>query len=139
MKLSVSNTLQNVGAFGVGLFAGCAVNIALITLNSKVLYPPPTGLDLEKSADLATYIASLPIPAFGTVFAAHWGQTVVAGLIATQLAVKPTSPMLWTQTMSCLTMMGSIASIQMLSAPLWTWIEIPFHPLLAWMIAKQFD
>lgn len=40
----------------IGLAAGMAVNMALILLNSKVLYPAPDGLDFKDKAGFQAYV-----------------------------------------------------------------------------------
>ena len=39
--------LWNTRAVVIGLVAGIAINMSLITLNAKVLYPAPKGLDMR--------------------------------------------------------------------------------------------
>jgi hypothetical protein len=132
----------NAGALTLGLFAGCAVNLALISLNSHVLYPPEGSLDLTNLDDFKSYIASLPGAAFGTVFCAHWSQTVVGGYIfalyATESSQSFVSPTVAAQLVAALTMLGSILNILALPgiAPVWTWLEVPIHPILAYLVAS---
>lgn len=125
---------QNVGALVVGLLAGSAANMALISLNSYVLFPPEASLNLENYNDLKTYIAGLPGAAFGTVFAAHWSQTVVGGYLFAMYATIP--PSIATQSIAALTMAGSIINLRVLPAPIWTWLEVPIHPILAYLVAN---
>ena len=35
-----------------------------------------------------------------------------------------------------LSLAGGIVNAAMLSAPLWTWIEMPFYPLVAWLAGR---
>jgi hypothetical protein len=129
---------HNTGAMVLGLLAGCAVNMALISLNSYVLFPPGSELNLTQPDDLKLYIAKLPSAAFGTVFCAHWSQTVVGAYVFCLYATKAVPPMVATQTMAVLTMMGSIMNIRVLPAPAWTWLELPIHPILAYLVATTF-
>ena len=65
------------------MIVGMSVNMALITLISKVLYPAPAGLARKDRPALQPYIDTLPAPAFLVVMAAHLGQAFVGGLVAT--------------------------------------------------------
>lgn len=118
----------------LGLMAGSAANLALISLNSYVLFPPESSLNLENTDDFKAYIASLPSAAFGTVFAAHWSQTVVGGYLFALFATLP--PSIATQSIAALTMAGSIINIRELPGPVWAWLEVPIHPILAYLVAS---
>jgi hypothetical protein len=141
-SLLLRKIAHNASALTLGLFAGCAVNLALISLNSHVLYPPANPLDLSNLDDFKSYIASLPGAAFGTVFCAHWSQTVVGGYIfalyATESSQSFVSPIVAAQLVAILTMLGSILNILALPgiAPVWTWLEVPIHPILAYLVAS---
>jgi hypothetical protein len=141
--LLLRNIASTAGALTVGLLAGCAVNVALISLNSHVLYPPASPLDLTNLDDFKTYVSSLPGAAFGTVFCAHWSQTVVGGYIFALFATEYSSnsfvtPNAAAQLVAALTMVGSIFNMLYLSgiAPVWTWLEVPIHPILAYLVAS---
>jgi hypothetical protein len=141
--LLLRNIASTAGALTLGLLAGCAVNLALISLNSHVLYPPASPLDLTNLDDFKTYVSSLPGAAFGTVFCAHWSQTVVGGYIFALFATEYSSrsfvtPNAATQLVAALTMVGSIFNMLFLSgiAPVWTWLEVPIHPILAYLVAS---
>ncbi|MDG1050068.1 MAG: hypothetical protein P8R46_07665, partial [Planctomycetota bacterium] len=72
----------------VGLAAGMAWNMALIQLNSTVLYPAPEGMDMNDPEQLQAYMDTLPAAAFLVVMAAHLGQALLGGWLAACLAVK---------------------------------------------------
>ena len=119
-----------------GIMAGSAVNMGLITLNVRVFFPMPPGVTFDDHKAFGDYIASLPNMAYIVVFLAHWGQTVVGGYVAGLLSGFYSNPMWMAQSMGALTMAGSVANQFMLPAPLWTWIEVPFHPILAYIVGK---
>jgi hypothetical protein len=135
--------LQNVGAATLGLFAGCAVNISLIMLNTSVFYPLPPDVTMDDTDRFAKYVASLPAPAFWLTFAAHYAQAAVGSWIATQLSTSATAGLLSSQFIGGLTMMGAIVnfvtlnSIEDVELPKWTYIEIPFFPVVSYL-AFQF-
>jgi hypothetical protein len=66
--------LRNIGAVIAGMVVGMALNMALIQLNSLVLFPMPPGTDMNNPEQLNAYIASLPLTAFIVVVLAHLGQ-----------------------------------------------------------------
>jgi hypothetical protein len=67
--------LRNIGAVVVGLIAGNVWNMALIMLNSKVLFPMAEGADPWDPEQLKAYVASLPAHAFLVVLAAGSSAT----------------------------------------------------------------
>ena len=71
--------LRNIGAAVAGLVAGMSLNMALIMLNSKVLFPMPEGMDMYDTEAMNAYIATLPAVAFFVVLAAHLGQSFAGG------------------------------------------------------------
>jgi hypothetical protein len=131
--------LQNLGAGTLGLFAGCAVNMSLIVLNTSILYPLPDGVSMEDTTGFAKYVASLPVPAFLVTFAAHYGQAAVGSYLATKMSTSATAGMISSQIIGALTMMGTIvnlvqfASIDSVELPKWIYIEIPFFPLVSYL------
>ena len=71
--------LRNIGAVVLGLFAGIAVNMGFIMLNSYMLFPMPEGMDMNDPEQMNAYVATLPTAAFLVVLIAHLGQSFVGG------------------------------------------------------------
>ncbi len=67
-----SPMLRNILATLGGFFLGSCVNMALITLNSSVLYPMPPGTDMNDPAAFEAYISGLPMPAFSWFWPHTW-------------------------------------------------------------------
>ena len=136
MSLTASSLLRNGLATVAGLAVGSAVNMGLITLNTSVLFPMPPGVSFEDTKAFGEYIASLPPLAYAVVFAAHYGQAVVGGLVAAQLSTSPRAGEVSCYIIGGLTMLGSIMNTMALPVPAWTWLEIPVFPFLAAFTAK---
>lgn len=131
---AVVSFLRNTAAVLAGLVVGMAVNIALIELNTKLLYPIPPGLQFRHMEEFSRYIARLPLPAFILVFAAHFGQAAVGGYVAARLGTA--KPMVLTQIVGTLTLIGSIINNLSIPVPAWTWIEMPCYPVISWMVGR---
>jgi hypothetical protein len=67
--------LWNTLAVVIGLIAGMAINMSLITFNAKVLYPAYNGLDMRDKEACQAYVDTLLAPVFLLVMAAHLGQS----------------------------------------------------------------
>jgi hypothetical protein len=80
-------------------------------------------------------IQSMPAAAWILVFAAHLGQAFVGGWVAARLGAS--HRMILAMTVGVLSLAGGIANAVMLASPLWTWIEMPFYPLVAWLAGRM--
>jgi hypothetical protein len=110
--------------------------MAIITLNSSsIFYPMPPGVSFEDTEAFGQYIGSLPPLAYAMVFLAHYGQAAVGGYLAAKLASETRADMCC-YIVTALTMIGSIVNIMSLPVPLWTWLEVPFFPILAYYTAR---
>ena len=132
--LSSSSVLRDVGAVMAGLIIGSAVNMSLILLNtSSLMYPLPPGVSFDDPEAFGDYIASLPLGAYVLVFAAHFGQALVGGYVAARIGSSERT-MLLSQVIGLLTMGGAVINnLSIPSIPKWTWIEVPFYPVMAWI------
>jgi len=111
--------------------------MALILLNVNYLYPMPEGVTFEDTEKFGEYIAELPLQAFLMVFAAHFGQSIVGGYVAAKIG---SHPMVLAHIIGILTLLGSLVNnLQIPGVPLWTWIEIPFYPVLAYWVGKYVE
>ena len=127
---------RNLGALLLGLVLGSVANMALIMLNVSYLFPLPEGVTMEDTEAFREYIGSLPITAFVVVFMAHFSQVIVGGYTAARLGTMD-NPLIMTQALALLTMVGSIMNNLSLQVPNWTWVELPFFPLLGWLVASK--
>ena len=130
---SLSTAGKTLGGFLVGMMAGSAVNMGLVLLNFKVFFPLPLGVTFDDHEAFRDYIDSLPNVAYVVVFLANWSETVVGGYVAGLLS---NYPMWMAQSISALTVAGTVANQLSLPTPLWTWIELPFHPFLAFIVGR---
>ena len=119
----------------VGMVAGMAVNMALITLNSSVLYPMPEGTTFEDTEAFQAYLDTLPAPAFLVVMAAHLGQALVGGWVAARLSTK--APIRQALMVGALSMAGGIQMLLTVSGPTWMWAEVPLYLVLAYLAGRS--
>jgi hypothetical protein len=123
--------------------------MAIITLNTHVLYPLPKDVSLNDPKALGDYILKLPLPAFFVVFTAHFGQALVGGYTAARLGggatcenssstrtSKEGTAMILSQTVGALTLLGAVLNNLSLTVPAWTWIEMPLFPVMAWIAGR---
>ena len=125
--------LRNIAAVIAGLVVGMIVNFALIQLNT-VFFPLPDGVDMTNTAQMKEVIQAMPAAAWILVFAAHLGQAFVGGWVAARLGAS--QRMMLALIVGVLSLAGGIANAVMLSAPVWTWIEMPFYPVVAWLAGR---
>ncbi len=121
--------LRNGLALVLGLALGMAVNMALITLNTSVLFPLPPGWSMENPEQMNAYVASLPAAAFIVVLAAHLGQAFVGAWVAARIAE---APMLLAMVIGALSLVGGILSAVSIDGPAWLMIEMPLYLVVAW-------
>ena len=126
--------LRNIAAVIAGLVVGMIVNLALIQLNT-VFFPLPDGVDMTDTAKREDAIQGMPAASWTLVFAAHLGQAFVGGWVAARLGAS--RRMVLAMIVGVLSLAGGIANAVMLSAPVWTWIEMPFYPLVAWLAGRM--
>ena len=122
--------LWNALSIVVGLAVGMVVNMALITLNSKVLYPAPEDLDFKDTEKFQAYVDTLPAPAFLVVMAAHLGQAFVGGLVAASLAAS--HPILLALIVGGVSLLGGVMMMRTVKGPRWMLLELPLYLVLAY-------
>ena len=122
--------LRNFGAVVIGLIAGNAWNMALIMLNSMVLFPMAEGATMEDPEQMKAYVASLPPQAFLVVLAAHVGQAGIGGWIAARLGHS--LPMLLAGVIGTLTVAGAAYNQVALDGPAWMWVDVPLIVAATW-------
>lgn len=122
---------RNTLAVVAGLFLGSCVNMALVMLNSSVLYPMPEGADMNDPAAMNAWVATLPDTAFGVVLAAHLGQSFVGAWIVARFAAR--RQLALALLIGGLTALGSAINMVSLSAaPVWMWIDVPLCVAVAY-------
>ncbi len=122
--------LRNIGAVAVGLVAGNVWNMALILLNSMVLFPMAEGTSMQDPEQMKAYIATLPAQAFVVVLAAHVGQAGIGGWIAARLGRS--RPMLLAGVIGALTVAGAAYNQVALEGPAWMWVDVPLIIAATW-------
>lgn len=122
--------IRNFFATVGGLVVGSAVNMALVSLNSLVLYPMPAGTSYEDAAAFGAYIATLPTAAFLLVLAAHCGQASVGAWVAARFAT--TRGPVPAGIVGGLTALGSAMNMASLPAPAWMWVDVPLNLAVAY-------
>lgn len=125
---------QNAGAVIAGLIAGFAVNMAVLSINTKWLFPAPEGLDPNNTAQYQAYLDTLPATAFVVVMLAHLGQAFVGGWVAARLGSS--RPVLLAMIIGVLSLAGGIWAMQMFKGPTWMYAELPLYLLLAWLAGR---
>jgi hypothetical protein len=128
--------MKNVIAVIVGLLAGMAVNMALIVLNTSVLYPAPEGMDMMNPDEMNAYVATLPAMAFVVVMAAHLGQAFVGGWVAAKLGSS--RPIQLAMVIGIFSLVGGIMNMMTITeGPAWMAIELPLYLVVAWLAGRM--
>ena len=122
--------IWDVLAVGAGLCIGSTVNMGLIMLNSKVLYPMPKGVSMKDTEQFQAYIDSLPAPAFLVVMAAHLSQAFVGGLAAAWFGTA--SAVTLALVVGGISMLGGIMMMRTIKGPKWMLIELPLYLVVAY-------
>ena len=121
--------MRNVAAVVVGLLVGMAVNMAIIELNNRFLFPLPEGVDMTDLAQVREYAANMPVMAVLVVMAAHLSQALFGGAVAARLAgSNPITMAMWVGLFS---MIGGIAAFLMIGGPTWMLVEVPLYLVVA--------
>ena len=112
----MSGIVRNVLAVVLGLVAGGAVNMAIVTFG-PVLVPPPAGVDVTDPASLAQGIHLFEPRHFAAPFLAHALGTFVGALVA--YLVAATHKARFAYGIGVLFLLGGIAACFMIPAPPW--------------------
>ena len=122
--------LRNLGSVLAGLFIGMCVNMALVVLNTAVLFPMPPGTDMNDPVSFQAYIDTLPTAAFVVVLLAHLGQSFAGAWVAARLAGS--RPMTLALVIGALSLLGGILNMMSVKGPAWLYVELPLYLVLAW-------
>jgi hypothetical protein len=108
--------MRNILAVIVGLVAGGAINMALVTLG-PMLIPPPPGLDATDGRSLSANVHLLQARHFVFPFLAHAFGTLAGALSA--FLVAGSRRAVFAYTIGTVFLAGGIAASFMIPAPLW--------------------
>ena len=120
---------RNAGAILLGLMVGMMVNMALIEVNMRVVFPMPDGVDMADPEAFGAFIATLPAAAFILVIAAHLGQAFIGGWLAARLGAS--HPMRLALIVGAVTLAGGVGALMMIPGPSWLVLELPFYMIVA--------
>jgi hypothetical protein len=110
------NMLRNVLALVVGIVAGGAVNMALITI-SPSLIPTPAGVDVNNAESLAKGIHLFEARHFIMPFLAHALGTLAGALVAYLIAASYQLRIAYV--IGAIFLCGGVAASFMIPAPWW--------------------
>ena len=127
--------VRNVLAVIAGLIVGMVFNMAIIQLNTQVLYPMPDGLDTNDPDQFNGYLAGLPTLAFVVVVIAHLSQAFFGGWVAAR--VGKTKPMLLALIVGVLSLIGGIFALTMFEGPNWMIVELPLYLVVAGLAGRM--
>jgi hypothetical protein len=128
-------TLRAVVAVLLGIVIGSVVNMGLIHLG-RLLVPPPPGVDTGTMEGLRAAMPLFGPQHFLFPFLAHALGTLVGALVA--LWVSPTRRALYAWIVGGFFLLGGIAAVAMLPAPVWFSaldLLLAYLPM-AWLAAK---
>ncbi len=112
-----------------------AVNMSLVMLNARVLFPMPEGTDMNNPEQLNAWVATLPTAAFFVVIAAHLGQSFVGGWVAARLGSS--RPMLLAMIVGLASLAGGVMSMMSIKGPAWLVVELPLYLVVAWLAGRM--
>ena len=108
--------VRNILAVIVGLAAGSAVNMGIITISGSVI-PPPEGADVTTTEGLKASMHLFEPKHFLMPFLAHALGTFVGAFATAKFAAN--YKMQFAICVGCYFLIGGIAAVFMLPAPLW--------------------
>ena len=126
--------IRNVVAVVVGLVAGMAVNMALVTLD-VALYPMPEGVDFSDAEGVAAYMGTLPLAALLIVLAAHLSQAFVGAWVAARISSN--QPMVVAMIVGTLTLVGGVVNMKSIPMPTWMMVEFLLYMPLAYAAGRM--
>ncbi len=127
--------IKNILAIVAGLAAAFAV-VSLVQRVSHMLYPLPSGLDINDAEQLGTYIASAPLPALLLVLVSYYLGTVIGIIVANWIA--PMGAVRNGLVIGALMLAATIANVVMIPHPLWfSAAAVGGIALLAWIVTMR--
>ena len=126
--------IRNIIAVVVGVIVGMVFNMAVVILNTAVLFPVPEGFNWNDPDAVGAYFTNLPLTAFLVVLVAHLGQAFFGGLVAA--LISRNAAMTVAMIIGVLSMLAGIANMMMVPNPAWMWIEVPLYLVAAWFAGR---
>lgn len=108
--------VRNILAVVAGLILGGIVNMGIITISGSII-PPPEGADVTTPEGLKASIHLFEPKHFLMPFLAHAMGTFVGALVAALIAAN--RKLLFAMIIGVVTMIGGIAAVNMIPAPMW--------------------
>jgi hypothetical protein len=112
----MNTILRNIAAGILGFVLGSVVNMALITVSSRVI-PPPAGVDVSNVASMKASMHLYEAKHFLFPFLAHALGTFVGALVA--FVVAGSRRATFAYTLGVLFLAGGITACFMIPAPAW--------------------
>lgn len=112
----MNTILRNIAAGILGFVLGSVVNMALITVSSRVI-PPPAGVDVSNVASMKASMHLYVAKHFLFPFLAHALGTFVGALVA--FVVAGSRRATFAYTLGVLFLAGGITACFMIPAPAW--------------------
>lgn len=124
--------LKNSIAIVTGIVVGSIVNMALISVSSSVI-PPPEGADVTTMEGLKASMPLFKPVNFIFPFLAHALGTLTGAFLAAKIAAA--QPMKFALAIGFFFLLGGIANVIMLPAPMWFNIldlTVAYLPMAYW-------
>ena len=112
----MNNIVRNILAVILGIIAGIIVNMGIITISGSLI-PPPEGADMTTIEGMKAAMPLMSAKHFLMPFLAHALGSFVGALVAALIAAS--HKMWFAMGIGIFTMLGGIAAVMMLPAPLW--------------------
>jgi hypothetical protein len=132
--------LRNIGSLILGIIAGMIVNYSMIAVGNMII-APPLSEDITSPEGLKASMPFFEWQHFIFPFLAHALGTFVGAVIAA--IVSADSKMKFAMTIGFFFLMGSVANMVLLPAPVWFSIldfVLAYVPMayLGWMVADAY-
>lgn len=127
--------LRNIAAVIVGIIAGGAVNMAIVTFGPSVI-PPPPGVDVTNTESIAATMHLFQPKHFAVPFLAHALGTLAGTLIVCLAAAGNQTRLPYV--VGAVFLAGGIAASIMIPAPLWFIVldlAVAYFPM-SWVAIK---
>ena len=116
-KINIMNpTLKNILAVVAGLVAGGIINTIIISISGKII-PPPEGADVTTVEGIKASIHLFEPKHFLMPFLAHAMNAFVGAFVTAKIAAN--RHMLLAMIIGIVSLIGGIAAVMMIPAPMW--------------------
>jgi MFS family permease len=110
-------------------------SVAGIESLGHTIYPPPIGLDMNDTEQMAEYMQLVPLGALLAVLAAWTIATLVGGVVAGKIADE--KPLVFASIIGSLMMAASVSTLIMIPHPTWFSITAIVLIVLATLLASR--